>query len=107
MNLVAAIALASISSTVAFSGLPRTSRVTIKALNENRREVDVLSRRETLESLVVGTAAVLTGFLASPEDALGFSNKISNQYDDRPKQRGSKVCSVVCLRGYRFAIIRR
>ena len=78
------------------------------ALNESRRAVDVLTRRETLESFVVGTgtAAVLSGFLASPEDALAFPNKISNQYDDRPKQRGSKVCAVGCFRQYWFAILR-
>jgi len=90
MNLVATIALASISSTVAFSGLPRIYRVRITALNEKRSEVDALTRRETLESWVVGAAAISTGFLATPEKALAFPNKISNQYDDRPKQRGTK-----------------
>jgi hypothetical protein len=94
MNLVAAIALASISSTVAFSGLSRISRDRVAALSDQRREVDVLTRRETLESWVVGAAAISTGFLTSPEMALAFPNKISNQYDDRPKQRGSKVCGL-------------
>ena len=92
MNLVAAIALASISSTVAFSGLSRISRDRVAALSDQRREVDVLTRRETLESWVVGAAAISTGFFTSPEMALAFPNKISNQYDNRPKQRGSKVC---------------
>jgi ABC-type enterochelin transport system permease subunit len=91
MNL-ATIALASISSTVAFSGLSRISRDRVTALSHQRREVDVLTRRETLESWVVGAVVISTGFLTSPEMALAFPNKISNQYDDRPKQRGSKVC---------------
>jgi hypothetical protein len=92
MNLVATIALASIASTVAFPGIPRgISRVGGTALNEKKSEVDVLTRRETLESWIGGAAAISTGFLASPQKALAFPNKISNQYDDRPKQRGSKV----------------
>ena len=113
MNLVATIALAaSISSTVAFSGLSQISRHSVTALSHQRREVDVLTRRETLESWVVGAAVISTGFLTSPEMALAFPNKISNQYDDRPKQRGSKVC-VICtvevalvdfFGHYRFAI---
>ncbi|KAL3791556.1 hypothetical protein ACHAW5_000859 [Stephanodiscus triporus] len=91
MNLVATIALASIASTVAFSGIPRgISRVGVTALNEKRSEADVLTRREALESWIVGAAAISTGFLASPQKALAFPNKISNQYDDRPKQHGSK-----------------
>jgi hypothetical protein len=63
-------------------------------LSEKSRDVDALTRRETLQTFVVGTAAILDGFIASPEKALAFPNKISNQYDDRPKQRGSKVCVV-------------
>jgi hypothetical protein len=30
--------------------------------------------------------------LGASEDALAFDNKISNKYDDRPKQTGGKVC---------------
>ncbi len=108
MNLVTTIALASISSTVAFPGLSRISRDRVTALGDRRCEVDVLTRRETLQSWVVGAAAISTGLLASPEMASPFLNKISNQYDDRPKQRGSKVCVIwtveVALVDYRFAI---
>ncbi len=73
-------------------------------MGDQSREVDVLTRRETLESWVVGAAAISTGFLASPEMALAFPNKLSNQYDDRPKQRGSKVC-VICTVEVRWLII--
>lgn len=57
-------------------------------MNSNAHEEATLTRRETLESWFVGAAAI--GFLASPEEASAFPNKISNKYDDRPRQRGAK-----------------
>ena len=97
MILTTAIALANVVSCVAFAGLPLTAR-RLSVLNEEksdsmhdsvREEDDVmLTRRETLG--LVGSAAF--GVLLSPNDAFAFPNKVSNQYDDRPKQRGSKVC---------------
>ena len=67
-------------------------------MNAERNDVQVrndaqvgdaaMTRRETLaKSLMIGAGAM--GTLVS--DAGAFPNKISNQYDDRPKQRGSKV----------------
>ena len=31
------------------------------------------------------------GLFSSPEEAVAFPNKVSNKFDDRPKQRGAKV----------------
>jgi hypothetical protein len=39
------------------------------------------------------TAATVT-LLSSSDPAGAFENKISNQYDDRPKQRGSQVSEI-------------
>ena len=101
MILITTIALANVVSCAAFAGLPLTtagSTRRLPVLNEEksdnmhdslREEDDVmLTRRETLG--LVGSAAF--GVLLSPNDAFAFPNKVSNQYDDRPKQRGSKVC---------------
>ena len=101
MIIITAIALANVVSCAAFAGLPLTagrSTSRLPFLNEEKsdnmhyslcEEVDVmLTRRETLG--LVGSAAF--GVLISPNDAFAFPNKVSNQYDDRPKQRGSKVC---------------
>ena len=48
---------------------------------------ETLSRRGVLS---LGFSSLF--ILGASEDALAFDNKISNKYDDRPKQRGSKVC---------------
>lgn len=101
MNLFTIITLATASSSLAFSGITRiASDVTRSAsLNDSRCDVDrpMPTRRETLQSWLVGAATLSTGFLASPEHAMAFPNKISNQYDDRPKQRGSKVVCFFAL----------
>lgn len=49
---------------------------------------DVSSRRKVLER---GTAFISFLLLTDQSPANAFENKISNQYDDRPKQRGSQV----------------
>ncbi len=51
-----------------------------------------LARREILSKLVNGAASavVFSVGISSPEPASAFSNKISDKYDDRPKQRGAK-----------------
>ncbi|KAL3762960.1 hypothetical protein ACHAWU_001107 [Discostella pseudostelligera] len=96
MNLVTvtAITLATISSSVAFTGVTRTDTASASAsgssLNDNSCDVDMPTRRETLQSWLAGAATLSTGLLASPDQAAAFPNKISNQYDDRPKQRGTK-----------------
>mmetsp|Transcript_27740 Transcript_27740/g.57087 ORF Transcript_27740/g.57087 Transcript_27740/m.57087 type:complete len:285 (-) Transcript_27740:29-883(-) len=50
------------------------------------------ARREFLSKLFNGatSAAVVSTVMFSPEPASAFSNKISDKYDDRPKQRGAK-----------------
>mmetsp|Transcript_23497 Transcript_23497/g.49703 ORF Transcript_23497/g.49703 Transcript_23497/m.49703 type:complete len:269 (+) Transcript_23497:1304-2110(+) len=90
MKLVSIVALSGIASSVAFTGVAPSSRTSrVAALNGQRGDDNGMqTRRETLQSWLVGAAAV--GFIASPEQALAFPNKISNQYDDRPKQRGGK-----------------
>ena len=45
------------------------------------------TRRETLQKSLVASLSILVG---SSPTANAFSNKISSQYDDRPRQRGSK-----------------
>ncbi len=93
MNLINFIALATVSSSSAFS-VPRVASVTnrVSSLNARRCGItDMPTRRDTLQSWLVGASTLSTGFLASPDQVMAFSNKISNQYDDRPKQRGSKV----------------
>lgn len=68
-----------------------TSRVAALNGKVGGDDDSMLTRRETLESWFAGAAAVSVGFLASPEEATAFPNKISNKYDDRPKRgRGSK-----------------
>lgn len=98
MILVSIIAVASISSSAAFTGAPlitRTSRIAslngktdAHAHDSMGEDNAMLTRRETLKSWFVGAASI--GFLASPENAMAFDNRISKQYDDRPKQRGGK-----------------
>lgn len=100
MKLVSIIALAGITSSVSFTGIPlitaRANRIAplngkkSNAHDSNMREEDdgILTRRETLKSWGVGAAAI--GFMAFPGKATAFPNKISTQYDDRPKQRGAK-----------------
>lgn len=58
------------------------------------------SRREVLHHAAVAflapsTILFFTGVLDSSV-ANAFANKVSNQYDDRPKRRGPQVC--VCWR---------
>lgn len=50
------------------------------------KPVNTLSRRAAFGAGLAGIAALGTGNVAS-----AFENKISTQYDDRPKRRGSKV----------------
>lgn len=53
------------------------------------------TRRETFQKTFGSAIAIVASSLVSrPNAALAFPNKISNQYDDRPKQRGSmaSVC---------------
>ncbi|KAL9181442.1 hypothetical protein ACHAXT_010247 [Thalassiosira profunda] len=92
MHLTAALLLAGIASCAAFAG-PRTYGAprAPAALNAERSDANegdaAMTRRETLaKSLMIGVGAF--GTLTS--EAGAFPNKISNQYDDRPKQRGSK-----------------
>jgi hypothetical protein len=91
---------ASFSTIVAFTGIAQSpviistsrARLITTALNEKKCNNIEATRRETLRA-----AAISTAFLANNNNALAFPNKISTQYDDRPKQRGSKVClCVVC-----------
>lgn len=97
-KLVCVVALAGIASSVSFTGSVRqtagaTRIASLNAKSSNGREDDlVLTRRKTLESWFAGAAAI--GFLASPENAMAFDNRISTQYDDRPKQRGAKPQSL-------------
>ena len=52
-------------------------------------ESTLLTRRESLaKSWLAGVMAA--GIVSSSETASAFPNKISDKYDDRPKQRGSK-----------------
>jgi hypothetical protein len=55
--------------------------------NKARTASEPLSRRGVLS---LGFASLF--ILGASEDAHAFDNKISNKYDDRPKQRGGKVC---------------
>jgi hypothetical protein len=48
--------------------------------------IGAFSRREVFNA---GLAGIVV--LGTAEPALAFDNKISTKYDDRPKQRGSKV----------------
>jgi hypothetical protein len=56
----------------------------------------VITRRNALQQWTLAIAAATTTstitFLSSTQSVLAFENKISNQYDDRPRQRGSQVC---------------
>lgn len=102
MNLFSFFALASIASSAAFTTNAPTARASsnISAASKGKLSSDVsdgddamlTTRRETLSSLLAGStaAAAAIGFLASPEKAMAFDNRISNKYDDRPKQRGAK-----------------
>lgn len=84
-------ALAACASSLAFTGgrLDAVRTSSVVALAGKRSGDDAMpTRREMMQSLVIGAASV--GLIASPEEVLAFPNKISNQYDDRPKQRGSK-----------------
>ena len=103
MKLLITITLACISSSIAFSGVSllssssTTSSISsVSCLHEKRNAgndvVDVMTRRETIKWIVGGVAAV---GLTSPNMAMAFPNKISNQYDDRPRQRGSKVSYII------------
>lgn len=101
-KLVSVVALAGITSSVSFTGSVRQPAGAVRIASLNSKSSDgceddlVLTRRKTLESWLVGAAAI--GFLASPENAMAFDNRISTQYDDRPKQRGAKVsCSTSTL----------
>ena len=101
-NLLLAIALASIASSAAFIAAPSvsssTNRVAVISLNEKKNGFGggddnnngIQTRRDTLQSIIIGgTAVVVAG--SAPDIAMAFPNKISNKYDDRPRQRGSKV----------------
>lgn len=94
MNLITNMVLASsISSSVAFMGIHLNGgaiRATALDSKKGGDDGSMMTRRETLESWFVGAAAVSVGSFASPEEAAAFPNKISNKYDDRPKQKGSK-----------------
>ena len=48
----------------------------------------VATRRATLHFALLGI--ISSSLLTEKPPAFGFPNKISNQYDDRPKRRGSK-----------------
>jgi hypothetical protein len=93
MKLINFIALATLPSSSAFSGAPRAASVTtrVSSLNLSDRRCDDSMDLPTRRSWLVGAATFCTGFLTSPDRVMAFSNKISSQYDDRPKQRGSKV----------------
>jgi hypothetical protein len=104
IRLIATIALAANFSTiVAFTGIAQSpviisstsrARLITTALNEKKFNNIESTRRETLRAVAISTA-----FLVNNNNALAFPNKISTQYDDRPKQRGSKVrlCVVCCV----------
>ena len=102
MNLLLTIALASIASSAAFTAAPSvsssTNRAAVISLNEAKNGFGggddnhnvIQTRRDTLQSIIIGgTAVVVAG--SAPNIAMAFPNKISNKYDDRPRQRGSKV----------------
>ena len=96
MKLSATIAIASISScAAAFTGVPipvggAGRAEALNALSEDTSDGDgiMASRREAIGSFFTCAAAI--EFLATPQQAIAFPNKISNAYDDRPKQRGGK-----------------
>lgn len=48
------------------------------------------NRREILACGVASLFGILTG-TSFPDSTFAFENKISTQYDDRPKRRGAKV----------------
>jgi uncharacterized protein (DUF1499 family) len=98
MKLFVATILSSIAlSTTAFLAVTTTAITTIQlnSVSEDHQvqhvdtETPLLTRRESLaKSLWAGVMAA--GILSSSDAANAFPNKISNKYDDRPKQRGSK-----------------
>jgi hypothetical protein len=55
--------------------------------SKTRMASETLSRRGILS---LGLSSLFV--LGASDDALAFDNKISNKYDDRPKQTGGKVC---------------
>jgi hypothetical protein len=62
------------------------------------------TRREVLQQhaamfLAPSTVLFFMGVM-DPSVANAFANKVSNQYDDRPKRRGPQVCVCVCRRVY-------
>ena len=57
--------------------------------NVNTDASPLFSRRETLAKSFAGIVAA-AGVFGTAEKANAFPNKISDKYDDRPKQRGSK-----------------
>ncbi len=72
--------------------VPNTSKGIGPNQNKDNVVTDDTVRRDFLRfgiSSVLGLTTATS--LTSP--SLAFDNKISTQYDDRPKRRGSKVCS--------------
>ena len=58
------------------------------SLLSGHTEGSTKSRRETLKTSW-GAAALIATTLIHSDDAVAFPNKISNKYDDRPRQRGA------------------
>jgi uncharacterized protein (DUF1499 family) len=52
----------------------------------NKIPMDMISRRGLLQNVILQTTPLLA---TMTYPAVAFENRISNQYDDRPKQRGS------------------
>jgi hypothetical protein len=54
--------------------------------------IQSISRRNVF-GLAISSAMMLG--ITKDDEALAFANKISTQYDDRPKRRGPQVCLLV------------
>ena len=60
------------------------------SIHMNKITMDMTSRRGLLQNLILKTTTpILATMVSSPAVVVAFENRISNQYDDRPKQRGS------------------
>mmetsp|Transcript_21669 Transcript_21669/g.50998 ORF Transcript_21669/g.50998 Transcript_21669/m.50998 type:complete len:261 (+) Transcript_21669:68-850(+) len=81
VGLLALFAAASLPSSLALAFKPDGDR------HHCRHRQSTSTRRETLQKSLVASLPILVG---SNPTANAFSNKISTQYDDRPRQRGSK-----------------
>ena len=66
-----------------------TAALPALAFNNVNTDASLFSRRESLAKSFAGIVAAAR-VLGTTEKANAFPNKISDKYDDRPKQRGSK-----------------